>query len=96
MVLENTKGEDMYHNRQLKPEFSYVIDITLRKDEDIRFERAFGDSKSYIHIYHIATNRCSYLIREGYRISEIRLKEFRFVPHSYLVFYDESVGVQNE
>jgi len=81
----------MYHNRQLKPDFSYVIDITLKKDEIVRFERAFGDSRSYYYIYEIATNKCSYLIKDGYRIAEIRLREFRFVPHSFLVFYNEDV-----
>jgi len=81
----------MYHNRQPRPEYSYTVDITLKKDDNIRFERAIADSKSYFHIYDIAVNRCSYLIRDGYRITEIRLKEFRFVPHSYIIYYNEDV-----
>ena len=91
MVLENTKGENMYHNRQLKPEFSYVVEIKLKKDESVKFERAFCDSRSYYYIYEISTNKCSYLIKDGYRIVEIRLRDFQFVPHSSLLFYEENL-----
>ena len=55
---------------QLQPQFSFVIECTLARDNMIRFERVNCVGDNYSLIWDVARHHCRFLIKEGYRIVE--------------------------
>lgn len=79
-------------NRRTKPQpqFGFVIEITLRNQEGtVRYEQAHCTGDNYDVITDIASHQARFLIKDGYRIVEIRLSNFKFFPHNYFLFYKE-------
>ena len=79
----------MSPERQLQPQFSFVIECTLARDNMIRYERVNCVGDNYSLIWDIANHHCRFLIKEGYRIVEMRLTNFQFFTHGYFLYYKE-------
>lgn len=79
----------MSPERQLQPQFSFVIECTLARDNMIRFERVNCVGDNYSLIWDVASHHCRFLIKEGYRIVELRLSNYQFFMHSYFLYYKE-------
>lgn len=79
----------MSPERQFQPQFSFVIECTLARDNMIRYERVHCVGDSYSLIWDIARHHCRFLIKDGYRIVEMRLTNFQFFTHGYFLYYKE-------
>lgn len=89
MHIGSSIVEDTMPNARMQPQFGFTLDITLKKDDRLRYERVDVVSDSYDMINEIAAHHCRFLIIDQYRIVEIRLCNFKFFPHAYFLYYKE-------
>lgn len=77
----------MSDSRELRPQYNFVIEVTLTRDNLIRYERVNCVGDNYHLIREIAEHHCRFVLKQGFQIQEIRLTNYQFFPHGYFIYY---------